>query len=56
MSKRHTGTGNGAAEKQSWVGTVNGKKYLFFTEFRHYRSGKIYKAKDYGHKAFRKPI
>ncbi len=52
MSRRHDSNGNGAAEKQSWVEIVDGKKVRFIAWFRHWRSGKIIRAKDYGHKAF----
>jgi len=29
-----------------------GFRWIFVTEFRHWRSGKVIRAVDYGHKAF----
>jgi len=40
------------SSKQSWVGYYKGRKVRFVAWFRHWRSGKIIRAKDYGKRAF----
>lgn len=38
--------------RKSWVGVSNGRRGRFIASFRHWRSGKIIRAKDYGKVAF----
>lgn len=37
---------------KSWVGEYNGRRGRFVAYFKHWRSGKVIYAKDYGRKAF----
>ncbi len=37
---------------RSWLGVINGRPVRFVAYFRHWRSGKIIRASDYGKKAF----
>jgi len=38
--------------KKSWIGIVNGRRVRFVAWFRHWRSGEIIRARDYGKRAF----
>lgn len=42
--------------QKSWVGTHNGQPVRFVAWFRHWRSGEIIYAKNYGKKAFIFPL
>ena len=43
-------------EKHSWVELIDGRRVRFITRFKHYITGKMIYAKDYGHKAFMIPL
>lgn len=53
MQKHSTGAPKG---RQTWMGKVNGVMVRFVKCFRHWRSGKIIRAEDYGKKAFIIPL
>jgi len=38
--------------KKSWLGVINGRRVRFVAWFRHWRSGAIIRARDYGKRAF----
>ncbi len=42
--------------KKSWIGFSNGRRVRFVAWFRHWRSGKIIYARDYGKRAFVFPL
>lgn len=44
------------SNQKSWLGELNGYPVRFVTHFRHWRSGKVIYAKDYGKKAFAIPL
>ena len=42
--------------RKSWIGISNGRRVRFVAWFRHWRSGKIIYAKNYGKRAFVFPL